>query len=224
MVTRALLALLVAGTLAACGGGGGGGDDQVATLGDESDAADDETADDGDGEMTDAEREDAMLEFTECMRDQGIDMPDPQFDGNGGGGVVIARGGPDGEGGDRPSKAEGEAFEAANAECEEILEDTFGDRPQLSPEEQAKRQDEMLAFTECMREHGIDMPDPQFDEDGGFSVSAGGPNDEGGATGPDPSDPDFEEAQEACQDELGFEGGNGGPVMRSEGGPAAGSS
>lgn len=225
-MTRALLALLVAGTLAACGGGGGGGDDQVATLGDDSASQDDDTSsgDDGDGELTEAEREDAMLEFTECMREHGIDMPDPSS--SGGGDVVISRRPGAGANGaaDSGGPRDDAAFEAANEACEGILDDAFGDRPQLSPEEQAEMQDQMLAFTECMREHGIDMPDPQFDEDGGFSVRASGPEDAGAGGGPDPSDPDFEEAQEACQGELGFEGGNGGPVMRSEGGPRGGSS
>jgi hypothetical protein len=227
MVTRALLALLVAGTLAACGGGGGDDDDQVATLGEDNAAADDDSssADDGDGELTEAEREDAMLEFTECMRDHGVDMPDPSSAGGGGGGDVIISPAP-GAGANGDSGGNGprmdEEFEAANEACEGILDDAFGDRPQLSPEEQAEMQDNMLAFTECMREHGIDMPDPEFSEDGGgFSVRV---DDEGGGGGgPDPSDPDFEAAQEACQGELGFEG-EGGPVMRTEGGPRGGSS
>lgn len=223
MVMRALLALLVAGTLAACGGGGGGADDQVATLGDdEASSADEESSSgdaDGDGEVSDAEREDAMLEFTECMREHGVDMPDPGASG-GAGEVII--GGPAGEA--RGSKADGQEFEEAHTACEPILEDAFGDRPQMSPEEQAEMQDNMLAFTECMREHGIDMPDPEFSEDGGgFSIKVDDAG--GGGGGPDPSDPDFEDAQEACQDELGFEGGKGGgPVMRTEGGPKGGSS
>ena len=32
--------------------------------------------------------------------------------------------------------------------------------------------EQMLEFTECMREQGIDMPDPVFDDEGGFSVRA----------------------------------------------------
>lgn len=209
-VTRALLALLVVGGLTACGGGGGDGD-QVATLGEDAAADEDETTGgDGDGELTEAEREDAMLEFTECMREHGVDLPDPGSGGGGAGEVII--GGPAGRDGDAP-QADRKAFEEANEACEDILEGAFGDRPQLSPEEQAEMQDRMLAFTECMRDHGVDMPDPEFNGDGGgFSIAIA---EEGGGGGPDPSDPDVEDAQEACQDELGFEGDEG-PVMRSE--------
>ena len=43
----------------------------------------------------DPELADQLLEFAQCMRDHGIDFPDPQFDG---GGVTVQIGGPDGEG------------------------------------------------------------------------------------------------------------------------------
>jgi hypothetical protein len=210
MAAQGLLALLVVATVAACGGDDGGTD--VATLGeqtdDSSDAADDSTSD-GSGEaMTDAEREDAMLEFTECMREHGVEMPDPEVRGGGGGGFAITNevNGPE----------DAEEFEAAQEACGDILDDAFGDRPQLSPEEEAEMRDNMLAFAECMRDHGIDMPDPEFSSgEGGFTVRAeAAPGADGG--GPRPDDPEFEEAQEACQGELGFEDGEGpGMVFRA---------
>jgi len=206
MAAQGVLALLVVTTAAACGGGDGS--DQVATLGtgDEND----DTTDDGDAaspdeELTDAEREDAMLEFTDCMRDHGVDMPDPQT-AEGGGGIAIKN--------DASGPGDMEAFEEAQEACGEILDDAFEERPQMDPEEEAEMRDNMLAFAECMRDHGIDMPDPEFESGGGaFSVRVGEP----GAGGIDPSDPDFEDAQEACQGELGFEEGDGpggGPAFR----------
>ena len=33
--------------------------------------------------------------------------------------------------------------------------------------------EQMLEFAECMREHGIDMPDPVFGDDGGVDDRAG---------------------------------------------------
>ena len=41
-----------------------------------------------------------------------------------------------------------------------------------SEEEQEKMQEQALEFSKCMREHGIDMPDPQFSEDGGVTINA----------------------------------------------------
>jgi len=196
MVRNALLALLVAGTLAACGGGGGDDDDQVATLGDDTAAEDDDTSS-GDDELTDAEREDAMLEFTECMREHGVDMPDPSSSGEGP--LVMRR-----EGG---TPADEDEFEAAQDACDDIMEDAFGERPQRDPEEQAEMQDNALAYAQCMREHGIDFPDPEF-SDGGVAMQLG--------EGMDPEDPDFIEAEEECQPLLGFEEGEG--PERSRGG------
>ena len=54
-------------------------------------------------------------------------------------------------------------------------------------------QEAMLAFAKCMREHGVDMPDPQAGSNGEFRVTVNG----------GPGSLDMEEmqaAQEACQD------------------------
>ena len=56
-----------------------------------------------------------------------------------------------------------------------------------SGEERRKAQ---LEFAKCMREHGVDMPDPKFEEGGGVTMRMpqGSEN-----------DPKVEEAQKACQ-------------------------
>ncbi len=71
-------------------------------------------------------------------------------------------------------------------------------------------QEQALAFSKCMRDHGIDMPDPQFSTDGGgaFSISVGGPDGTGPTTnGPlvDFNSKEFKAASEAC----GGPGGGG---------------
>ena len=65
----------------------------------------------------------------------------------------------------------------------------------------------MLDFARCMREHGIDMPDPG---EGGMIFNVGGPGEDGSF------DKDtFEAAQEACQDLLpGRLGGEDGPGLQ----------
>ena len=52
-----------------------------------------------------------------------------------------------------------------------------------------------------MRDHGIDMPDPQISE-GGAGVRIGGPD---GGSGPrlDPEDPEFQAAEKACGSLMG---------------------
>jgi hypothetical protein len=120
--------------------------------------------------------EQARLDFARCMREHGIDMPDPGTGGRGGATRI---------GGGDPEKLQ-EAMEA----CREHFQGVMGERgPELSQEQL----DAMLEFAQCMREHGIDMPDPG---NGGMRVELG----KGGI---DPESPEFREAQEACDDLLG---------------------
>lgn len=132
----------------------------------------------------------AALEYAQCMRDNGVDMPDPQ---PGERGLVI--GGPDGPNPDAPG------FEQAQERCRSTLEDL--PTPQISEEQQEEFQQAALAFARCMRENGIDMPDPQF-QDGRSAMRIGGP-------GLNPRDPAFQSAQEKCRDELPDAAGPGGP-------------
>jgi hypothetical protein len=182
-------------------------DDDVATLGDgddgslsEDDGGSDDTGGGQGGRAADTELQDALLDFAECMREHGIDMDDPQI---GDGGMVIIRGGPGRDGGDGPpSEAEQEEMEAADEACGPILEEARGSMPEIDPEQEAELQEQALEFAECMREHGIDMPDPVFDEDGGMTQRVG--DGEGAAL--DPTDEDFQEAAEECGRDGGFIG------------------
>jgi hypothetical protein len=116
------------------------------------------------------------------MRQHGVDMPDPTFtdNGNGGGGFAIRQAGP-GAVGARPADA---TLQAAQTACQPIMDKAQQDMPRPSPQEQAKMRDQALKFAKCMREHGVDMPDPTFDSNGGarIRVNAGGPN-SGGSSG-----------------------------------------
>lgn len=196
-----MAALALAGAVAGCGGADDGSDDDAVASLDEGAAAEDDSADGADGggdggisSEEQAEFEDAMLEYVECMRDNGIDMPDPEFSGDGGVSLGATRG----------SAGPGDAdFEAADEECQPILEDARPDID-IDPEEQAEMQDQLVAVAECMRERGHDMPDPQVDADGGVRMRVGGPEGGGG-----PPDEEFEQDLDECHDEAGIEGPEG---------------
>jgi hypothetical protein len=157
----------------------------------------------------------ARLAFAECMRDQGIDMPDPETAEGPGGGGTFAFGGEGGDGGELQ-----EALEA----CDEFLQQAGNARGEIDPEQL----DRLVEFAGCMREHGIDMPDPNAD--GGMIIRR---SDDGrvtnSASGIDPSSPEFQEAQEACQPILGDDfgprtqtgtGGDSGPRVNIDPEPA----
>jgi hypothetical protein len=167
-IALSVVALFTVPAVAACGGGGDSGG--VASLGGASGS-------DGDGTTTTASEdpEDAALAFVACMREHGVDMPDP-----------------DAGGGIRLTVHPGERAKADRAQkaCQPLLERV---KPKLTEEQETAMQDAALAFAKCMREHGVDVPDPTFGEGGIVMMKR--PT---GQTGLDPDDPKFKAAQKAC--------------------------
>lgn len=154
---------------------------QVATL-----ATPDPEAEPSPTPVAELDSQDAMLSFSACMREHGIDLPDPTF----GAASFFASG--------AMSDIDMMSLEFLSAfgACQEFLAAAV---PAVDPEEQAERNERAVAFAECMREKGIDWPDPDpvagmtFDsmrgEDGGLLF--------------DPFDPDFQEASRACAETTG---------------------
>ena len=171
----AALGLGLALALAACGGSPEG--DGVASLGGAG------SADDNGSETASASKDPQQraLDFAKCMREQGIDMPDPQVDDQGR--VTMRIGGGPGQGGSRPDP---EKLEAAQKKCGRLM--GGGDGPgQIDP----KARDAMVAYARCMRGQGIDMPDPTGE---GMLLRKG--------EGPDPTSEEFQQADKACNHHL----------------------
>lgn len=78
----------------------------------------------------------------------------------------------------------------------------------MDPEQQAAIKENLLNYAKCMRDKGIDFPDPTFGSDGLPQFGANGPRGDINR-----NDPAFEAANSACQTEVGgnFFGGFGGP-------------
>jgi hypothetical protein len=163
-------ALAVALALVASACGGNGDSDGVASLtstGQTSTNGSDES-----GGASPKERREAELAFARCMRKHGVDMPDPT----------------NGRFELRATPGTRNKVDEAQEACRGILEKVA---PKLSPEQQAKNRQAMLDFAKCMREHGVDMPDPKFDEHGGMTQLM-----------PEKAAVDkekFQEAEKACQ-------------------------
>jgi hypothetical protein len=133
------------------------------------------------GQSAQERAEEAGLKFAQCMRQHGVDMPDPSV-GNHGEFEVHLRAGA----GDKAK------VDRAQAACQKYLK---GIKREISPEERTRMQDAALKFARCMRAHGIDVPDPDFSR--GQGILIGGPDSK-----IDPNDPAFQRAQEACQHYL----------------------
>lgn len=134
-------------TLTACGGDDGtdgGTDDTIASADDESGGT--ETPESGDGgsaePMTEEEFHNQLLDYAQCLRDQGLDVDDPA----------------PGEGIQLENEGDPTQSDAALKACEDIA-------PAAPPggerDEQEVRQ-QMLDFSQCMRDNGVEsFEDPK---------------------------------------------------------------
>jgi hypothetical protein len=157
--------------MAACGGGGKS--NGVASLGgsDQPTATTDASASGG-YDLRQA------LVFTRCMRQHGYDMPDPQIEGN-----TVGVQLPNYQGQRAPK------FQAAWQACRRYAPN--GGQPER-PSAQARQQ--ALAFARCMRQHGINLPDPQITAEG---------IDQPPAPGVHRDDPRQKAAEQACSQRGG---------------------
>jgi hypothetical protein len=174
-IAVALLAIVASG----CGSSDSAGEGVV-----ELDTGASAAAQTGTTEEAEQDPQEAALKWARCMREHGVDVPDPEVDEDGG--LTVRAGAGSGRRVDRG----GEKFREAMQACGRPLGNA---RPQLTEEQREQLQETMLRFAQCMREEGIDMPDPDFSGGGGlFRMGAPG-------SGIDPDDPDFRAAQQACQ-------------------------
>ncbi len=101
--------------------------------------------------------EEGVLEFAQCMREEGINFPDPTFDIDGNPQF------------DNLEIENEEEFESAFESCEDILRNALPEQFDLDPEVEAALVDASLEFSQCMRDQGIDFPDPKPGEFGFFA-------------------------------------------------------
>jgi hypothetical protein len=188
-MTRSPLILALAATLAlgACGSDDGGGSGAPSTASREDKAFD------------------GALKFSKCMRDHGVDFPDPQRVGSGGIKLTARNINPN----DPKTKA-------AQSACQKYMQ--IGGGETLDPARRAKLQEAALDYARCMRQHGVDMPDPQLSGKGGLTFQAGprsggtgGPSTSGNGKGlgVNPDSPRFKAADKACNHFLGDREGPG---------------
>jgi hypothetical protein len=173
--------------LMACGADGGAATDGIASLGGgTTTTAGTPTG----GGAAGGGADDRFYLFAKCMRDHGVDVPDPD---PGGGPVRIGPG--------TGIDPENPRFQEAQQACAKEVGDLIPGGN--DPARRQEFQDKALAFARCMRDNGIDMPDPTFGEGGRVEQRL-----EGGVS---PDDPRFQEAQKQCESLRPF-GREGGPA------------
>jgi hypothetical protein len=153
----------------ACGGGGEGGDDGVASLSEKNTPSSNEPAAENDV--------DQMRAFAKCMREHGIDMPDPEVSKDGGVGIAVPA---------VPGNGDMGKVEKAHTACQKFLPN--GGEPEKPTAEDL---DAMRKQAKCLRDHGIDVPDPTM-EDPGLRI------------GGTPDQEKFKKAMEECGNGKGM--------------------
>lgn len=142
------------------------------------------------GEPTD---EEAILAFSACMRDNGLDsFEDPEIAADGSIRFGFREFVTDGD-------VDRDIARQAMDECRVHLEGLALGR---SDADRSEIEDQLVEFAACMRDEGFDMPDPDFSSQGDVQQEDGQP---GGpfAGAVDPDDPDFQRAMAVCEDLFG---------------------
>jgi hypothetical protein len=142
----------------------------------------------------------ARLNLAKCFRAHGINVPDPSTGGGpaGGGGIFRAL-----------RNYSGAQLTSARQACQQYFAQAFP-RLNLSPAQQAQFRQQFVKFAQCMRSHGIDLPDPTTGGNAGFGFRRS-------LGSIDRNSPAFQAASQACSS-LRPRFGRGGPG----GGPPAG--
>ena len=119
--------------------------------------------------------EEAALKHAQCLREHGVQASDPKP----GKGLQVV-----GKPGDDPNK-----LKRAEDACQHFLKGIKPPKP--SAKQQAEMTDRALAFSRCMRAHGIsDFPDPQIGAEGQMTIRL--------PQGLGPTNPRLQAAQKAC--------------------------
>lgn len=130
-----------------------------------------------------ASQDSARVKYAQCLRDNGVNVPDNPGQ-NGGGGP--------------PANIDRSKLQAAQKACQKYQRAAVGN---ISQAQQQQFRDAFTKFSSCMRQHGVDVPD--------IGAGGGGGPPAGGAQ-INQNDPKVKAARTACQDKLP-QGGRGGP-------------
>lgn len=191
----ALLGISVALIATACGSGSNASA-QVASLGTTTGTSPEATSP--------VNTQDALLKYAACMRQNGIDMPDPTFD---------ADGNPTGGGFGRNSGIDRSTteFQTAQTACGDLLQGVQLGGLGRNGVDRAQIQNSINDFTACLRDEGLAVDDITFGPPAGAggangaatdgSVPAGAAGQGGGFGGPPPGG----------SAPAGANGGQGGP-------------
>jgi pyruvate/2-oxoglutarate dehydrogenase complex dihydrolipoamide acyltransferase (E2) component len=149
--------------------------------------------------------EEQLVKLARCLREHGVNVSTSP--GSGGGGPIRING------------VNPQALEAAQSACKRFR--PSAGKENLTPQQKVEREEAVLKFAKCMRDHGVDIH--ASTAGGGVQITSHAQSGAAGG-GPNPESPAFQAAQKACQGLLPFKGGGpgGGPATSKAGGGKGG--
>lgn len=201
--TRCLLALAASTALmlSACGDSGDTSDAAALPAVENADAGSGDTAS-GQSAAADPDvpEDEAVLEWAQCMRDNGVDIADPTVDADGN----VQLGAPTGDA--NPQSGE---FQVASEACGDLLSGTTFTGPAGGGGIDGL-QEGLVAFTTCLRDEGLDVGDVDLGSGPPVGAAGAAPGGDGLSLdllasvipGFDPEDPNAQSAVDTCQPAL----------------------
>ncbi|MGZ4220342.1 MAG: hypothetical protein ACXVS6_23540 [Solirubrobacteraceae bacterium] len=153
----------------------------------------------------------ARLNLAKCFRAHGLNVPDPSSGAGAAGGGSLFRA--------LRNYSQAQVTKARQA-CSQYFAQAFR-RANISPQQRAQLQQQLVKFAQCMRSHGVNVPDPTFNNNGGGGGPGAGFGFRGGFNSAQRNSPAFQAAAKACQSlRPRFGRGAGGPGSPGAGGGA----
>ena len=150
MRTTPLLALILTLALVMAACSNDGESSRIASSGESGQDTSPSVETDADG------AEAAIAKYTQCLRDEGIDIEDPTVDADGN--VHLSP--------IEPSiEPDGTDLDAIIDTCKTHLEGIS--TAVVSGDGMTELEDALVEYAQCMRDHGVDMPDPDLSSGGG---------------------------------------------------------
>lgn len=98
--------------------------------------------------------EEQLLSYVKCLREQGLDVPDPEVDGDG---KLVVKPGGSASADPAQRQAFSAKYEAAQKVCGPPPPGMLGTS---TGQDASGLHDALLTFAKCMRSKGVDVPDP----------------------------------------------------------------
>jgi hypothetical protein len=144
-------------------------------------------------------RYEARLNLAKCLRSQGLNVPDPSPNAGVAGGGGVFR---------QLANVPRTQVQSAMTHCQQYVKQAFP-AANLTPAQQEQFRQSFVKYADCMRSHGINVPDPGSTGSTTGGAPGGGFGFRGAISSAERNSPAFQSANKACRSLRPRFGGGG---------------